>query len=298
MARFRRLRDIPSGPKLMIAGFDGEDPGSVSSALPKYLFKKLRPRRLGKIEGYDEFYLFDRDLVTPVIEYKDGREINYHTGPENTFHYAKVDDSGIVIFLGDTPYMQPHKYANILISAAQSIGVERLVIVGGINSEVPPNKERMIYGASDVNKEVFDEYGIKPLNHHSLGEIGYLVQHHSRKKGLDTLMLRAAVPHLTNPDDPHRKYTINPDNRSVYDLLRKISRVSGIKFDLAELEDTSAEGIEGLMRLLEEHAANSMAMRSYLKGLDEQYEESVHRTVPSISEEDAMDLERITRGLE
>ena len=133
----------------MIAGWrQWADAGSVSSGLPQYLVQRTGARKIGSIRP-DGFYLFQipgtHDLVRPVVKFDEGYPQSLET-PRNELYYSGDSQRGVVFFMGDEPHLDMERYTAAFLQAAQSLGVKRIVGLGGVYGELPYNKERMVSG--------------------------------------------------------------------------------------------------------------------------------------------------------
>src|SRR5687767_6021035 len=127
----------------MIAGWrQWADGGSVSSGLPPYLVKQTSAKRIGRIRG-DGFYLFQipgtHDLVRPTIRFNQGYPESLEA-KRHEFFYSDDGERGIVFFVGDEPHLDMERYASALLDAAETLGVRRIVTLGGVYGELPYDK--------------------------------------------------------------------------------------------------------------------------------------------------------------
>ena len=141
------LLERPTAARIdMIAGWrQWADAGSTSSSLPEYLIAQTSARRIGSIHprAFTVPIPGTHDLVRPVIEFDEGFPESLST-PSNEFYYTGDERHGTVIFLGDEPHLDIDRYIAALLEAAQTLGVKRIVSLGGVYGELPYNKERTI----------------------------------------------------------------------------------------------------------------------------------------------------------
>ncbi len=226
----------PEKPTYMIAGFtQWANAGNVSSGIPEYLIEKLGARKLGRIKK-GNFYLFQLPgshfMFRPPVRYVEGFEESYQEEPINDFHYAEIGDKGLVIFIGTEPNQHEDIYINTLLDGAKELGVKRIIVPEGVGGEVPFDKERLVsctYSLEQL-KEELKSYALTFSNYDRNATIGMVIDHYSKKRGLESVRMSARTPSYEIP------LALSADKRAIYDILRRIRYMFGIKLDLSDLE--------------------------------------------------------------
>ncbi|MFC2039875.1 PAC2 family protein [Chloroflexota bacterium] len=229
----------PKKPTFMIAGFNQwANAGEVSSGIPEYLIEKLQAKRLGHICKND-FYLFQTPvshfMFRPSVKYIEGYEEDYQKELVNDFHYAEIDDKGLIIFIGTEPNQREDMYVNTLLDAAEELGVKRIIVPSGVGGEVPFDKERLVsctYSLKQMQEEL-NNYAVKFSNYDKTATIGMVINHHSKERNIESIRMNARVPSY------QLSITIPSDKRAMYDILRRIRYMLGINLDLSDLENES-----------------------------------------------------------
>jgi proteasome assembly chaperone (PAC2) family protein len=233
----------PEKPTFMIAGFhQWANAGDVSSGIPEYLIEKLHVRRVGHIIK-DDFYLFQLPgshyLLRPPVKYVKGYEKCYQEEPINDFHYTKIGEKGLVIFIGTEPNQHEDVYVNTLLDGAKELGIKRIVVPAGVGGEVPFDQERLIsctYSLKGMQEELTN-YALMFSNYDRNATIGMVINHYSKERGIESVRMSARTPSYQIP------LIISGDKKAMYDILRRIRYMFGIDLDLSDLEIESKKQI-------------------------------------------------------
>ncbi len=225
----------------MIAGFNQwANAGNVSSGIPEYLIEKLKARRVGHIRKND-FYIYQMSgshyMFRPPVKYVDGYEEYYQEEPVNDFHYAEINEKGLVIFIGTEPNQHEDTYVNTFLDSAKELGVNRIIVPTGVGFEVPFDKERLISCTFSLKqmREELEDYAVTFSNYDRNAIIGMVINHYCMKRGIEFVGMTARTPSY------QLSLTIFSDKRAIYDILRRIRHMFGISLDLSDLEKESEQ---------------------------------------------------------
>lgn len=279
----------------MIAGWrQWADAGSTSSGLPQYLVQQTGARQIGQIKT-DGFYLFQipgtHDLVRPVVKFQEGYPQSLKT-QHNDLYYTGDEERGVVIFLGDEPHLDIERYTAAFLHAAQSLGVRRIVIFGGVYGELPYDKERMIsasYSLPEMKEEI-NGYAVNFSDYHGGASIGSYICRRAGEQGIELVGMYALVPtyDFSNLAQVGNTIRIENDFMAWLGLMRRVNYMFKTHFDVTDLEQKSrrlVELVEGKVEELDSMAPQ-LGVREYLARLSEEFTEVSFDPLDSVWEEE------------
>ena len=240
------LREKPEA-KYLIAGWRRQwsDGGEISSGLPRYLIDKLGAREIGEfgLEVGKLCFPFQvpgtHGAYRPRVAYEDGL-------PTKAMHrrnYFYDAGNGLIIFLGEEPWMRLDIYGQAFFSAVEQLGVRKTVAVEGYNGAAPPDMERnvsCVYSQPHM-KEELDRYALRFSNYGSRGRSGPTIGMalislaHDQHPDVEMFRLGAMAPmfpFLTSNNEP---VGITRDHRAFYDIMRRLKSMFNLDIDLSEL---------------------------------------------------------------
>ncbi|MBI5877639.1 MAG: PAC2 family protein [Chloroflexi bacterium] len=277
------LTEIPKSDEMyMIAGWrQWADAGATSSALPRYLVKHTKARRIGRIKS-DGFYLFQlpgtHHFLRPEVKFKDGhrREIRLN---RNEFWYTGNEKKGLVIFSGDEPHLGAERYADVFFNAAAELRVKRVVALGGVYAVVPYDKDRNVSCSYSLlsMKDELDDYALRYSNYEGGVSIGSYMAHWAEVKGAEYVAMHAFVPmyDFSQLAPDLQGITVENDFKAWYDVMRRVNHMFGTHVDLGDLErqaEQLAESIGAQVDEMEERAPQAH-VREYMAKLTEDFAE-------------------------
>lgn len=277
------LRERPKSAHMsMIAGWrQWADAGSISSGLPEYLVRHTRAKQIGTIKS-DGFYLFQipgtHDLVRPVVKFEDGFPQPLET-PRNDLYFTGDDERGVVILLGDEPHLDIERYVTSVLDVAQTLGVERIVTLGGVYGELPYNKERTvsaIYSLPALREEL-DELAVTLSDYHGGASIGSFFCRRAHERDQAAVGLYAFVPtyDFSSIDPLGNAIRLENDFMAWLGVMRRINYMLKTRFDLSELEQRSQQLIRVVDAKVDEmdRSAPQLGIRDYMTQLAADFEE-------------------------
>jgi proteasome assembly chaperone (PAC2) family protein len=279
----------------MIAGWrQWADAGSISSGLPQYLIRHTGARRIGTIRP-DSFYLFQipgtHDLVRPVIHFEDGFPQSLET-PHNDLYYTGDDERGVVILLGDEPHLDIERYITSVLDVAQTLGIERIVSLGGVYGELPYNKERTVsanYSLPSLRKEL-DDLAVTLTDYHGGASIGSFLCRRAFERNQAALGLYAFVPtyDFSSIDSLGDALRLENDYMAWLGVMRRINYMLKTRFDLSELEERSRQLVRVVDAKVEEmdRSAPQLGIRDYLMQLAADFDEVTFDPLGDVWEEE------------
>lgn len=282
-------------PMVMIAGWrQWADAGTVSSNLPEYLIQETGARRIGSIDARG-FYLFQipgtHDLVRPVVRFEDGHPKSLLT-PSNDLYYTESNGRGVVIFTGDEPHLDIERYVSLLLDAAQALGVERIVTLGGVYGELPYDKERpvsCVYSLPELKADV-DELAVMLSDYHGGASIGSMICKRAGEREMQHVGLYAFVPTYNFASTVQVGNTIQIENdfTAWLGVMRRVNFMLKTRFDLTELEQKSGELQQALTEKIEQLAnvAPQLNIREYFAQLNDEFEEVTFNPLDDVWQEE------------
>ncbi len=264
----------------MIAGWrQWADAGSTSSGLPQYLIEQTGARKIGSIQS-DGFYLFQipgtHDIVRPVVKFDQGYPESLET-QHNDLYYAEHNQHGLLIFLGDEPQMDIERYAQAFLHIASTLGVKRIIGLGGVYGELPYNKDRMIssiYSLPELKEELQD-IAVNLSDYHGGASVGSYICRRAGEQGIEYVSFYAFVPayDFSNLSQVANSIRIENDFMAWLGIMQRINHMLQLELDLTDLEDKSKELIELFDSKIEEldGEAPQLGVRDYLNNLSEEF---------------------------
>lgn len=275
------LKERPEAEEMyMLAGWrQWADAGSTSSGLPQYLIEQTGARQIGSINP-DGFYLFQipgtHDLVRPVVKFKEGYPESLET-QHNDLYFAEHNKRGLLIFLGDEPQMDVERYAQAFLEIAKSLGVKRIVGLGGVYGELPYEKERLIssiYSLPEL-KEELDEIAVNLSDYHGGASVGSYICRRAGEQGIEYVSFYAFVPayDFSNVSQIANSIRVENDFMAWLGIMQRSNHMLNLELDLTDLEQKSKELVKLFDAKIEEldNEAPQLGVRDYLNRLSEDY---------------------------
>lgn len=279
----------------MIAGWrQWADAGSISSGLPQYLIQQTKARQIGAIRP-DSFYLFQipgtHHLVRPVVKFDEGYPQSLEAR-RNELFYTGDEQRGVVFFLGDEPQLDIERYVAAFLQAAQTLGVKRIVSLGGVYGELPYDKERLvscIYSLRSM-KEEMRSLAVNLSDYHGGASIGSYICRRAGEQGIEFVGFYAFVPtyEFSNLANFGNTLRIENDFMAWLGVMRRINYMLKTRFDLSDLEQKSARLLQVMDAKVEEldSMAPQLGVREYLTRLSEEFAEVTFDPLDEVWEEE------------
>jgi predicted ATP-grasp superfamily ATP-dependent carboligase len=264
----------------MIVGWrQWADAGSTSSGLPEYLIEQTKARKIGSIRP-EGFYLFQipgtHDLVRPIVKFDQGYPESLDT-QHNDLYYADHNQHGLLIFLGDEPQMDIERYTQSILYIVKTLGVKRIIGLGGVYGELPYNKERMIssiYSLPEM-KEELQNIAVNLSDYHGGASVGSYICRRSGEQGVEYVSFYAFVPayDFSNVAQVANSIRIENDYMAWLGIMQRINHMISLEMDLTDLEEKSKELIELFdARIAElDDESPQLGVRDYINRLSDEF---------------------------
>ena len=267
----------------MIAGWrQWADAGSVSSGLPEYLLQKANARPVGTIHP-GGFYLFQipgtHNLLRPVVKFDEGFPESLQA-QRNDLYFSGNEQRGLVYFLGDEPHLDIERYVADFLEAAETLGVKRIIGLGGVYGEVPYNKERSIISTFSLPglKEQVKALAVNFSDYQGGASIGSFICRRAADKGIEYVSFYALAPlyDFSNLAQVTHAIRIEKDYLAWYGIMQRINYMLKMDVDLSELEELSHRQVENLDKEVEEleSASPQLGVREYFERLTKEFTET------------------------
>jgi proteasome assembly chaperone (PAC2) family protein len=227
--------------------------------LPEYLVAQTGARKIGEIKP-GGFYLFQipgtHHFLRPEIKLEEGyrKELEVR---KNEIFYAGDDDKGLVIFLGDEPHLNEDRYAEAFFDVVEELNIKRVVAVGGVYGPLPYDKDREISCVYSLRylKDELAKYAVKFSNYEGGTTIGTYLIDKAEQREIEFLTFYTFVPAYDFDQlslTTQQGIRIETDFKAWYDLMRRLSHMFSLGFDLSDLESKSDDLISSMVIKIEE----------------------------------------------
>ena len=244
----------------MIVGWhQWADAGAISSGLPQYIINRTGAKKIGKIKPHG-FYLFQipgtHHFLRPEIKLKEGyrQELQVH---KNEIFYARGEEKGLVIFLGDEPHLSADRYGEAFFDVVEALNVKRVAAIGGVYGPMPYEKDREIscvYSLRRMKVEL-NNYAVKFSNYEGGTTIGTYLVDKAEQREIEFFIFYAFVPSYDFGQlslSTQQGVRIETDFKAWYDLMRRFNHMFKLGLDLSELEQESDELVRSMQTKIAE----------------------------------------------
>jgi proteasome assembly chaperone (PAC2) family protein len=289
---------------IMIVGWrQWADAGSVSSGLPAYLAELTGAHQIGSIRP-DGYYLFQipgtHDLVRPEVRFRDGYPETLETR-HNEIYFFRQEQRGVVILIGDEPHLDIDRYTQVVLDIAGSLGVRRIIGLGGVYGELPYTKERMITATYSLKRlrEEISRYAVNFSDYAGGASIGSYLCKKAGERGLEYVSFYAFVPayNITNGRDAGQSIRLENDYQAWLGILKRLKAMFSLNLDLSDLEEKNQRLIALVEKNIDEidQAAPELGIRDYLANITENFNEQEFNPLDDVWENE---LKRLLEKLD
>jgi len=266
---------------VMVAAFGGwNDAAAAASSAVVFLGERFGARRIAAIDP-EEFY--DFQATRPLIDLTGGDGNAPVIWPEVEVLVARPADGtrDFVLVAGAEPSMRWRAFCTLLLDAATTLGVRRVVTLGSLLADVVHNHPIRLTGMASDPTLIAGLNFREPSYAGPTGIIG-VVHHAATAAGFESVSMWAPVSHyaagLTN-------------SKGSLALIRALEQVTGIPIDADELE-RAADSFEN-------QVARAVEAEPRLRQLVEQLEAAADRVEETedlpTGDELAAELEKFLR---
>ena len=271
---------------VLIVGMEGWiDAGLGASATMMALLEDIKPTVFGT---FDSDALIDQRARRPVLRIVNGINTTL-TWPEITLRWGVTGDRTVILLTGPEPDIRWKQFTREVVSVAARLGVELVVGLGAFPAPVPHTRPTTLV-ATATTTELAEAVGYLPTTIDVPAGIQASLERGFADAGVPAVGIWARVPHYA-AGMPYPAASVA--------LLAKLTELTGISVDAANLKEAAGNATEQLNRLISGSAEHSSMVRQ----LEQQHDdEAAGQTggfelgdLPS-GEEIAAELERFLRG--
>jgi proteasome assembly chaperone (PAC2) family protein len=256
------ITEIPSlGSPYLIIGLSGwTDAGMVASRSARYLVKKLSMVKFATIEP-DEFYNFSIERPTTVIK---GGMIEEFSFASNDLYYSLGKDRGenvdLIVLAGAEPHLRWAKYSRAIVELAVKLGVRFCYAIGGLLDRVPHTRPPLISAVvNDASlSPLLTRNNVKMIDYEGPASFYTYLLTQLARNGILGVSLWGHVP----------QYVAYADANTSLHILRRLSNLLCVRFDLAELEREA----QRLKETLDNEVAQDPTLTSLVRSLELEYD--------------------------
>ncbi len=268
----------------LLTAFGGwADAAESATTTLKYLQRRLQARKFAEIDP-EEFFDFTQTRPYSMRTKEGLRRIQW---PANEFAYSAGSDQtkGIMFFLGVEPNLRWRTFSRTIAELAQECGVKTVVHVGALLDAVPHTREVSLTGTAtnpDLRR-IMEGSSIRASNYQGPTGISSAVLEACANQGMGCASLWGHTAHYLQAA---------PNYRVSYTLAETLNKLLGLSLDLGELSTAA--------RTFDEEVAEAVTrdeqLSSYVKKLEDQYDESATAGEIPDPAELVKDLERFLRS--
>jgi proteasome assembly chaperone (PAC2) family protein len=224
---------------LLICAFRGwNDAAAAASTAVGSIASSFDARLIAQVDP-EEY--FDFQTTRPTISLDEGqtRRIEW---PANNLYAVLIPgaDRDLVLLDGTEPSLRWRTFSETIATAADALGVERVITLGALIAEVSHTLPVPITGlASD--RQMVEELELERSNYEGPTGITGVVHDLCRRSGMDSVSLWAAVPHYV---------AAIPNPKAALALLRRLEGLTGIAVEASELEEETTDYEEQITRAI------------------------------------------------
>jgi predicted ATP-grasp superfamily ATP-dependent carboligase len=222
---------------LLICAFRGwNDAAAAASTALGAIAGSFDSELIAEVDAED---YFDFQSTRPTISMDEGqtRRIEW---PANNLIAVRIPtaERDLVLFDGTEPNLRWRTFSETIATAADALGVERVISLGALIAEVSHTLPVPITGlASD--REMVEELELERSNYEGPTGIVGVIHDLCRQAGIDSVSLWAAVPHYV---------AAIPNPKAALALLRRLEGLTGIAVEASGLEDETSDYEEQISR--------------------------------------------------
>lgn len=264
MPNFVTVHHLPEAKlECLIMAFGGwPDAAEGATSAVKYLQRKLEAKKIADMDP-EEFYDFTQTRPYSSLT-QDGRR-RVHWPANEFFGWAGQGPAkGMMTFLGVEPNLRWRTFSKALADLAHQCGVNTIVMVGALLDAVPHTRPVRLTGGStrpDLQR-VLDTTSIRSSNYQGPTGITTAVMEACSQQGMGYTSLWGHTPHYLQAA---------PNYRVCHTLVQTLTRLLDLPLDLGELHSAATTFDQEVAKAI----ASDEQLNSYVKTLEERYDESL-----------------------
>jgi proteasome assembly chaperone (PAC2) family protein len=254
----------------MVCGLDGwVDGGEAATGTVRYFIDKLDAKKFARIP-VDRFHIYQlpgQVSLRPSVVIEQGL-LKAHHFPRNEFFYwtNTAADNDLILFQGTEPNMQWNEYATAILEVAETFGVARIYLLGGVLDKIPHTREPNV-GCTCIStalRKEMKDYGVEFTSYEGPGSFGTTLMHICKRKDIEvvSLMVRAAYY-------PEYNILVPRNPKSIRALALRLNTLLHLDMELSDL-DQQCKDFEGKLGFM---TSQNPELLAYVRELEKEYVE-------------------------
>ncbi len=246
-------------PTLVAAFLGWNDAASAATTALEAVAVSLDSEVVARIDP-EEFFDFQDQRPTVRLTAGQTRRIEW---PANTLIAAPAPtaERDLVVLSGTEPSLRWRGFSDLVVGAAERLGVEMVITLGALIADVPHTRPVPITGLA-TDRDLVERLGLSRSKYEGPTGIVGVIHDACRKRGLTSASLWAAVPHYV---------AAVPNPKAALALLRRLEGMTGVAIEASELEEAAERFDEQIDRAV---AANP-EIEELVQRLEQEQAESV-----------------------
>jgi proteasome assembly chaperone (PAC2) family protein len=246
-------------PTLVAAFLGWNDAASAATTALEAVAVSLDSEVIARIDP-EEFFDFQDTRPTVRLTAGQTRRIEW---PANTLIAAPAPtaERDLVVLSGTEPSLRWRGFSELVVGAAERLGVEMVITLGALIADVPHTRPVPITGLA-TDRDLVERLGLSRSKYEGPTGIVGVIHDACRKRGLTSASLWAAVPHYV---------AAVPNPKAALALLRRLEGMTGVAIEASELEEAAERFDEQIDRAV---AANP-EIEELVQRLEQEQAESV-----------------------
>lgn len=219
--------------------------GNVAMIAAVYLIEHLKALPMAELSAVGHFDIEKVDVRDGVVQAA--------RMPRNVFYrWANPAGRDLIFFVGEAqPSANAYAFAHSLLEHATKAGIERVVTVASMATQLHPSAEPRVFGVATDQADLDElrRLEVSPLEDGQIGGLNGVMLGVAAERGIPGVCLLGEIPYFA---------AAVPNPKAAKGVLEVLSVLAGFEVDLAELGEhakTMDKAIlELLARLQEQHA--------------------------------------------
>lgn len=270
-------------PVAVVAFTGWNDAASAATDAARFVVRRLGARKFASIDA-DRFYDFRESRPSVHAAFNGQREVKW---PQNDFFYARnpTGPHDIIVAIGVEPGLAWRTFGGAHAGLYRDAGVGLVISLGALLADVPHTRDTRVTGTA-VDPEVASRLDLTTSRYEGPTGIVGVLHDMLRRSGVPAASLWANVPHYITTSQ-------NPNATAA--LLRRLSLLAGLTFDLRELASAGERFVNEVNTALEGNPEIADYVRRLEAAVDSGETEPQHESNLPAGEELLSDIEDFLR---
>jgi proteasome assembly chaperone (PAC2) family protein len=216
----------------LITSFAGwNDAAESATGAVRYLVRKWGARKFAEVDPED---YYDFTESRPQVRLTRGFERRIRWPANDFFYYSNPElERDYILLRGVEPQLKWRTFCTMLLDLCRRMGVNRVVLLGGLIADVPHTRPVRVTGTSSdkVFLERMESLRVHGSRYEGPTGINGVLTDRLRKEGMPCASLWATVPHYISTSNP----------RASQALLSRLDTLLGLNAQLSDIEREAEE---------------------------------------------------------